>query len=339
MTEDTSGKDTNLVEERNVLSQNSSLDSGLEQPSALVDVCAEYLANTMEEDYEEAKYEIFPWALGKNWRKHFTGFLASKDHLWSRINYRAAVMAIAPTHNIWQRDRSEHHSGALRTYSDEFRIPRGPCATPQDCSLCGKKGQLVGVGLCDSSSSSSSSSLSDTTLSVDERRAQHKILDSPSDKMLIDPPQCYHYHQDMLEKKQQAGKKQNQAGQLTRTEQMARQDKTSDSKTNPWNGSRATRINVSPSARRRSSVNKKEEIMFTCMSYLPGHRPGNGYGAHIPIYYRLMLRSPSHHTKQMTNSPARDKKRLRAPEPDPASRIISPGLMSIIINMEAMSWK
>ncbi|XP_069624455.1 speedy protein A [Ranitomeya imitator] len=163
-----------------------------------------YLANTMEEDYEEAKYEIFPWALGKNWRKHFTGFLASKDHLWSRINYRAAVskrccdevMAIAPTHNIWQRDRSEHHSGALRTYSDEFRIPRGPCATPQDCSLCGKKGQLVGVGLCDSSSSSSSSSLSDTTLSVDERRAQHKILDSPSDKMLIDPPQCYHYHQE-----------------------------------------------------------------------------------------------------------------------------------------------
>ncbi|XP_073527885.1 speedy protein A [Phyllobates terribilis] len=164
-----------------------------------------YLANTMEEDYEEAKYEIFPWALGKNWRTLFRDFLASKDHLWSRINYRAAVskrccdevMAIAPTHNIWQRERSEDHSGALRSYSsDQFRIPRGPCATPHECSFCGKRGQLVGVGLYDSSSSSSSSSLSDTTLLVGERRAPHDILDSPGDKMLIDPPQVYHYHQE-----------------------------------------------------------------------------------------------------------------------------------------------
>ncbi|XP_053291408.1 speedy protein A [Pleuronectes platessa] len=105
-----------------------------------------YLANTMEEEEEESKYEIFPWALGKSWRRQFPRFLKQRDKLWVRIEYRAAVsrrcceevMAIVPAHFVWQRERSEHHSGAQRQYSDKVNIsiPRGPFASPVTCVLC-----------------------------------------------------------------------------------------------------------------------------------------------------------------------------------------------------------
>uniref|UniRef100_A0A8C9VKY7 Speedy/RINGO cell cycle regulator family member A n=1 Tax=Scleropages formosus TaxID=113540 RepID=A0A8C9VKY7_SCLFO len=140
-----------------------------------------YLANTMEEDEEESKYEIFPWALGKGWRKQFPAFLRQRDMLWARIEYRAAVsrrcceevMAIVPSHFVWQRDRAEHHSGAQRQYRDreEVQVPRGPSASPAPCSLCAREGSLTDLGINSASSTPLPFTLS-LSLEITPPRAQ-----------------------------------------------------------------------------------------------------------------------------------------------------------------------
>ncbi|XP_068796173.1 speedy protein A [Struthio camelus] len=173
-----------------------------------------YLANTVEEDDEESKYDIFPWALGKTWRKLFPDFLKLRDQLWSRIDYRAIVsrrcceevMAIAPTHYIWQRERSVHHSGAVRNYNkEEVQLPRGPSATPVDCLLCGKKGRFVGLGLSSSSSSSTG------TFEMMETHLSQDLKDTfPIEKMLVDPPFSYAQDYHSLSNKRRRGSTLNQ---------------------------------------------------------------------------------------------------------------------------------
>lgn len=47
-------------------------------------------------------------------------------------------MALVPSHFVWKRERSEHHSGAKRHYGDRQQVllPRGPTAPLVPCALC-----------------------------------------------------------------------------------------------------------------------------------------------------------------------------------------------------------
>jgi len=104
-----------------------------------------YLAHDMEEDEEELKWELLPWALGEEWRSLTSGFLIAKDKLWRRMDYRSTVtrrqcdqlMQWSQDSGIWNRFRPISHGGAVRKLDEEEYQPKGPTHfTPSFSALC-----------------------------------------------------------------------------------------------------------------------------------------------------------------------------------------------------------
>ncbi|KAH9284648.1 Speedy protein A [Echinococcus granulosus] len=117
--------------------------------------CCLYLAHDIEEDDEDLKYEIFPWALGIKWRDKISSFLQKKECLWARMHYRAIVgakccddlLAIFACDDISKRTRQPHHGGAKRAYlkSPLSNMPKGPKLAPRKCRLCDQMDDTSGT--------------------------------------------------------------------------------------------------------------------------------------------------------------------------------------------------
>eukprot|EP00794_Sanderia_malayensis_P020392 gene20392-22403_t len=106
-----------------------------------------FLAHDMEEDDEELKHEIFPWALGSKWKSKFPSLISRRDNILKKMKFRCAVsnltcvevIGLCPAHPIWQRERQSYHSGATRLYPPEDEAPfspKGPDGSPIFCDSC-----------------------------------------------------------------------------------------------------------------------------------------------------------------------------------------------------------
>ncbi|KAK8401476.1 hypothetical protein O3P69_001003 [Scylla paramamosain] len=155
-----------------------------------------YLAHDMEEDEEELKYEVFPWALGARWRRSYHSLLKVRDDIFWAIHCRAVVskrgcdqvMDMQPDCWLWQRERPTYHGGATRDYlrdpSDDGR-PRGPGRSPLQCQLCLERECVNSENSYLLYLSDSSSSMG--TLCLEASIIEHKEGDSGFETFLCEP--------------------------------------------------------------------------------------------------------------------------------------------------------
>ena len=93
----------------------------------------------MEEERDDDRWELFPWALGMNWQSTYREFLHAKNELWQRMDFRAVVPAKAcnqvfsldafSRHPAFSRIRNPAHSLMQRHYITERNTkycPHGP---------------------------------------------------------------------------------------------------------------------------------------------------------------------------------------------------------------------
>ncbi|XP_037373492.1 speedy protein C [Talpa occidentalis] len=150
-----------------------------------------YLANDMEEDLEDPKCVIFPWALGKDWRQRMTDFLHQRDKLWARMGFRAVVsqqsceevMAKEPSHWAWTRERRPHHGGAQRGCP---QTPSGITLPPKCASQWLK---IPGVG-ASSSSCPLSCTWNQASTPCTSSRSLHLAPGTDAGRVRSCPPAC-----------------------------------------------------------------------------------------------------------------------------------------------------
>ena len=99
-----------------------------------------YLAHDQEEDEDELKWELLPWALGDEWMSHFHKFSLEKDDIWKRMAYRSVVSRVQCDQIMaisfplaWGRVRGKEHGGALRR-GDFVQSVRGVTPTCVRCN-------------------------------------------------------------------------------------------------------------------------------------------------------------------------------------------------------------
>ncbi len=99
-----------------------------------------YLAHHIEEESDEDRWEILPWALGRHWRKQLRCFNEKKLYFWGRMDFRGQVsrkncedvmrLLIQKSHpmpcSVLQRTRNSNHEHRKRRVEKQSYNPFGP---------------------------------------------------------------------------------------------------------------------------------------------------------------------------------------------------------------------
>ena len=86
-----------------------------------------YLAHEMEEEMDENRWEILPWALGRFWQNDFRKFVHGKNDLWQKMEFRGIVSCKA-CHQVLSIEGLNQHSAfsriRIRNHAEIKRPPR-----------------------------------------------------------------------------------------------------------------------------------------------------------------------------------------------------------------------
>lgn len=88
-------------------------DLTIEQYTVFNYFCALYLAHDMEEECDDYKWEILPWALGKDWAISLKHFIRKKNEMWCKMrNY--AIVSKALCHQLFDQIKKRFSNDELR---------------------------------------------------------------------------------------------------------------------------------------------------------------------------------------------------------------------------------